>query len=234
MVPMEASSRCCSASSSAGAWQPFLVQFLAQAQFQFARRFVRERHRDDVVDRRFPCAEHRDDALHQFRGLAGAGRRFDDQAFVQRIADALARRFVGFEDAGAGSCHSSDFGQRIQSLIVTILFRRSATLRRGRTRAGNRNVRTRPSAARAARNPARWTRRCSASSFARKCAGALCDRNLRVLVFAALRRVKQPSGFDFRAEQLPAPPGRRAAAARIVRRRRRPEYSPAACRFCDR
>ena len=43
-----------------------------------------------------PCCKHRDDSAHQRRGLAGACRRFDDQALVERLLDPAPRLGVGY------------------------------------------------------------------------------------------------------------------------------------------
>ena len=77
--------------------EALLVEFRAQLQFQFACRFVCEGHRGDLIDCCFSLGKYFDDAANQCGGFAGASRRLDDQAFVERSANALARRLVGFQ-----------------------------------------------------------------------------------------------------------------------------------------
>src|SRR5688572_4948814 len=67
------------------------IELLPQPYLQFAGRFVRERDSDDAVDRGEALREHLDNAGYQLRGLAGARRRFNDQALIQRFANAVAR-----------------------------------------------------------------------------------------------------------------------------------------------
>jgi hypothetical protein len=52
--------------------EALLIEFFAQAQFQLSGCFMRERHRGDFIDGGFLFAENRDNAPHQFGGLAGA------------------------------------------------------------------------------------------------------------------------------------------------------------------
>jgi hypothetical protein len=49
-----------------------------QPQPHLARRLVRERERDDAVERRATAAQQRHDATHERRGLARARRRLDE------------------------------------------------------------------------------------------------------------------------------------------------------------
>ena len=63
------------------------LQGFAQAELQFARRFLGEGDRHDLGHRRPPGRDGHQDAVHQLGRLPGARRRFDNQRLVERIAD---------------------------------------------------------------------------------------------------------------------------------------------------
>ena len=71
--------------------------FGAQPQLQLARRLLGERHRDDSRQLAAPRPDHRDDSIHQRRGLAGARRRLDHERDVEVVANPIAHRLVGYD-----------------------------------------------------------------------------------------------------------------------------------------
>ncbi len=99
-MPTEASSRCSNAFSmieplpGCGHGLSRAVQFLAQAQLQFAGSFVGKRHRDNVVDCGSAARQHTYNPRHQLRCFACAGRRFHQQALAERGTDSLARQLI--------------------------------------------------------------------------------------------------------------------------------------------
>jgi hypothetical protein len=67
------------------------VEFLTEAQLHLSRRFVSKRDGRYLLDFRSSRGEHFSNPANQLRGFARAGRRFHDQAFVERRANALSR-----------------------------------------------------------------------------------------------------------------------------------------------
>ena len=70
------------------------LQLHAHAQLQLAGRLLGEGHGDHALDIAAAFGEHRDQPRHQLAGLAGARRRLDDHALVERSPDAVARVLV--------------------------------------------------------------------------------------------------------------------------------------------
>src|SRR5439155_162477 len=73
---------------------PCGVEFNPEPQPQLAGGLACECNGDDPVDGGFPGFKSVDDAANQFGRLAGAGRRLNDQALVERITDSLPGGFV--------------------------------------------------------------------------------------------------------------------------------------------
>ena len=71
------------------------LDLLAQPELQLAGGLLGERHRDDPAKLARARRDHRDDAVDQLGGLAGAGRRLDDQRGIEVVADAIAHALVG-------------------------------------------------------------------------------------------------------------------------------------------
>src|SRR6266852_1308505 len=70
------------------------VEFLTEAKLQLARGFIGEGDGDNVIDCGKAARRHADNAGDQLCGLARASGGFDQEAFRERSADALARRTV--------------------------------------------------------------------------------------------------------------------------------------------
>jgi hypothetical protein len=73
-----------------------LLDLGPQTELEFPCGLLREGHRDDVVARRSPRRDHRDDPAHERGGLAGAGRRFDYQRRAEIAANPVALIFFLF------------------------------------------------------------------------------------------------------------------------------------------
>ena len=69
-----------------------VLELLAHARGELRRRLLGERDDDELVDRRVAGAQHLDEPRDEHRRLARAGAGLDEQALVERRADALARR----------------------------------------------------------------------------------------------------------------------------------------------
>ena len=104
MVPMRASSRSSKRAEKMRRARRSLkdvvvatgaIDLLAQSKLQLARGFFGESHRDDGFQSRASRCDHRDDAVDQLGGFAGAGRRLDDQRGIEVAPDALAHALVG-------------------------------------------------------------------------------------------------------------------------------------------
>ena len=73
---------------------PRLFEARAKTELELARGLVGERDGRDARDV-LACRESLDDALHEHRGLARAGRGLDEKRRVEGRGDPLARRTVG-------------------------------------------------------------------------------------------------------------------------------------------
>ena len=127
------------------------LEFLAQPQLQLAGRLLAEGHGDDL-DRssRAPGRDQRDDPLDQLGGLAGAGRRLDDQRGVEVVGDAPA---IGGSASACGDSRHPP--QRLEVGSGRSACGRCGAPRHGRRPPGSRSTRRRrrPSPGRAASMP---------------------------------------------------------------------------------
>ena len=224
-MPMEASSRCSSASSmcerSVGVFAAVAraVEFLAQPQLQFAGGFVGERDGDDVVDGGEPARQHSDDARDQFGGFAGSGRGFDEQAFAERGADALARRaVVELRFELRASWRMPDFDQRIQAIRLFSFDSRFFV--RAAHRRCNRTSRRRRFAERPEESLPRWNGRWLRERGAADRARFVVQRNVDGGKIAALRAIRRGGRIQRIAPTMFRRRARTAEAAEWRRRRR--------------
>jgi len=105
---------------------PRSLERLPETQLELARGLARERHRNDAINSRVAAASSRRAAgeevhqpLDENRCLAGAGRRLDDEAGVQLIANPFAGRSV-VEYEGHGRSRSQRSRLRADwSLLAT-------------------------------------------------------------------------------------------------------------------
>ena len=81
------------------------VEFLAKTKLQFAGGLVGKGDGNDAIDGGEAAGQHGDNARDQLGGFAGAGRGFDQQAFGQRSANALAGGAVVQLRLDRGCCH---------------------------------------------------------------------------------------------------------------------------------
>src|SRR5205823_2610372 len=97
----------------------FLVQFLSQPNLHLARSLVRKCDRDNLLDGGATRREHLNDSMHQLGGLASASGCFNDQAFIERMANPLASSGILLRDPdgwGHGMALNSSSSSRSRGL----------------------------------------------------------------------------------------------------------------------
>jgi hypothetical protein len=82
----------------------------AQPQLHLAGGLLGEGHGDHALERAAPCAQGRDDARHERRGLAGAGGGLDEERRVEIFADPAARLGVRVDGRAHSSSRSASSG----------------------------------------------------------------------------------------------------------------------------